>query len=94
MAAPTLDTVTDTILENADFEEQSSVSKARAFVTAAKQYLILSPQSQSEHGTSMTINTDQIERMMTRAQQFLERRAANSGSSSVRFLTASEGFRR
>lgn len=93
MAAPTIDEITDDILNNADFEEQSSVTKANAFVTAAKRYLILSPESQSDQGSSLTISTSQIENLMRRAQQYIDHRSRQSAGS-ARFLSAAEGFRR
>lgn len=94
MAAPTIDEVTDDLLENADFEEQSSVAKARAFITAAKRYLILSPQSQSDQSSSLTISVEQIMDLMRRAQQYVDHKAAINSGSRVRFLSAAEGFRR
>jgi hypothetical protein len=91
MPAPTIDEVIDTLLENADFEGAQSVSKATAFVTAATQYFILTPQSQSDQGSSMAISATQIENLLNRARAFV---AANrTPSSVVRFLSVSGGFR-
>jgi hypothetical protein len=36
--------VEEALIANADFEEAASVSKAKAFVTAARRWLILKPQ--------------------------------------------------
>jgi hypothetical protein len=94
MSAPTVDEVLDDLLNNADFEEQSSVTKARSFITAAKRYLILSPQSQADQSSSMTISTAEIRSMIQRAQQYVSRYDRINNGGGVRFLSASEGFRR
>ena len=93
--AITIDTVIDNLLDNADFEETASVTKARAFITAATQFLILSPQSQSDQGSSLTMSVAQIENLLKRARGYVEKNATDSASGTrVRFLTAAEGFRR
>jgi hypothetical protein len=89
--AATIDEVIDTLLDNADFEESTSVAKAQAFITAAVRYFILTPQSQSDQGSSMAISTTQIENLLNRARNFV---ALNQTvSSNVKFLSVSEGFR-
>ena len=91
MPAPTIDDVIDALLDNADFEESISVSKAQAFATAAKRFLILSPQSQSDQGSSLTMSPATIENLMHRALEFI---AANRVPSSVvRFLSVGGDFR-
>jgi hypothetical protein len=92
MPAPTIDEVIDTLLDNADFESAQSVSKAASFVTAATQYFILTPQSQSDQGSSMAISATQIENLLNRARAFVSANRTNSGSA-VRFLSVSGGFR-
>lgn len=94
MSAPTIDEIIDDVLDNADFEEESSVSRARAFITAAKRYMLISPQSQTDQGSSMTMSVAQIESMVRRAQQFVDVKSTAAATSQVRFLSASEGFRR
>ena len=90
--ATTIDEVIDELLNNADFEEVGSVAKASAFITAAKRFFILSPEQQAHQGTMMRVSVEQIERLMQRAQQFVD---VNSGRTSrVRFLSAAGGFRR
>ena len=89
--AATIDEVIDTLLDNADFEEADSVSKAQVFATAAKRFFILTPSSQSDQGSSMAISATQIENLLNRALTYI---AANRTSpSTVRFLSVSEGFR-
>lgn len=79
------------LLEYADFEEVGSVARAKLFITAAKRWLILRPESSSNEGSSISIGKTTIESMLKRAQDFV---AANSsgGSGGVRFLST-EGFR-
>ena len=90
----TLDEVYDSLIDNADFEEVSSVSKARAFATAATRFLILSPQSQADQGSSMTMSVAQIENLLKRARGYIDQNATGQGNANVRFLSASTGFRR
>lgn len=92
----TVDEVIDDLIDYADFESVGSVSRAQTFVTAAKRFLILSPQQQSDQGSSLTMSVAQIEKMMHRAQQFIDQKSTvtSAASSRVRFLSASEGFRR
>ncbi len=87
----TIDEVIDALLENADFEQSTSVSKAQAFETAAVRYFILTPQSQSDQGSSMAISSTQIENLLNRARNFI---AVNrTPSSNVKFISVREGFR-
>ncbi len=91
MPVPTIDEILDSLITNADFEESLSVTKAQLFSTSAKRFLILSPQSQSDQGSSLTMSPATIENLMHRAQEFI---AANRVPSSVvRFLSVSNGFR-
>lgn len=90
---PSLDQILDDVLEYADFEEVGSASRAKSFVTAAKRYLLISPNTQSDQGSSLTISADQIQNLLRRAEQYVDRNSRNSGAG-VRFLSAAEGFRR
>lgn len=93
--AATIDQVIDALLDNADFEESGSVSKANTFVTAANRYLILTPASQSDQGSSMAMGLAQIQALLARAQAYIKANDTDSATSSrVRFLTFTEGFRR
>lgn len=83
----------DVLLDNADFEEQDSLSKAQRFVSAAKRYLLQTPQAQSEQGASLTMNLAEVRALMQRAQQFIDIKKRQT-SGAVRFLSAAEGFRR
>lgn len=89
--AATIDDVIDALLDNADFEEANSVSKAQTFATAAKRFFILSPLSSSDQGSSMAISATQIENLLNRALTFIA--AKRTDPSTVRFLSVSEGFR-
>ncbi len=87
----TVEQIEQTLLDNADFEEADSVTKAKAFVTSAKRWLILRPNSASHQGNSLSLNAGQVESMMVRAQDFISANAVNSGR--VRFL-GMDGFTR
>ena len=73
--AVSLDTILDNLLDNADFEEVGSVSKAQAFATAANQYLIAVPKSQSEDSASITVDPAEIRRLADRARSFIRANA-------------------
>ena len=94
MAAPDIATIVSNLNDNADFEEVGSVSKAQSFVTAAKRFLLFSPQTQSDEGSSLTMSVTQIENLMQQARNYITANATDSGAAKVRFLSASEGFRR
>lgn len=86
-----IEEVIDALVDNADFEEVGSVAKAKAYVTAATRFFILSPEQQAHQGSMMKASVEQIERTLHRAQQFVD---VNSGRTSrVRFLSASGGWR-
>jgi len=91
--AATLDQIIDALLDNADFEETSSTTKAAAFVTAAKRYLILMPANASDSGTSQAMNPAQVERMMQRAQAMIAAATPNAGGGSVRYFGFTQGRR-
>lgn len=83
------------LLDYADFEEVGSVGRARLFITAAKRWLILSADSASNQGSSMTIGKSFVESMMKRATEYVAANAStvSGGSSRVRFLGAARSFR-
>jgi hypothetical protein len=83
------------LLDYADFEEVSSVARARLFITAAKRWLILRADSASNRSSSLTIGKSYVESMMNRATEYVAANATTSGggSSRVRFLGAGASFR-
>lgn len=87
--AATFDEVADAYLDNADFEETSSLTKARAFVTACTRMLVLLPSSASDQASAQSFDMGQIMAAKTRAENFI---AANAQGASVRFFSA-ERFR-
>jgi hypothetical protein len=58
--------------------------------------LILSPASQGDQGTSMSIAPETVRALMNKAQQLVDAAASvtNSTNASVRFLSAKQGFRK
>jgi len=90
----TLDEILNDCLDNADFEEQNSVVKAKRFVTAATKYLLLTPAQQSTEGTSLTMSVHQIENLLVRARDYIQAKDT-SGNTGVgtRFLSGRNDFR-
>lgn len=79
--------VTQTLLDNADFREVGSVSKAKLFATAAVRWLILRPSSTSGGGYSIQLNAEYVERMKNIAQAYIDANdTTNASASGVRFL--------
>lgn len=93
MATDTVASIVNDLLDNVDFEESDSVTKAKAFITAAKKWLILSPQAASDQASSLTFNTPQIENMMNRAIAFVRAKDTSNPGQSVRHLHIADGFR-
>lgn len=89
MATPDIATIEQALLDNADYDETKSVTKARAFVTAARRWLILSPQSSANQSSSMSWDTATIRDMMAAANTFVSVNSAQS----VRHFAASRSFR-
>jgi hypothetical protein len=91
----TFDTVQAALLDNADWQSDNSLSKAKLFVAAAKQFFILSPNSsQSPGGFSMSINAMQIKQLHDEAASFIaSANAAANGGASIEILGACHGFR-
>jgi hypothetical protein len=80
------------LLANADFEEVGSVSKAKAFVTAAKRWLIMRPNTAAHQGNSLSLNADIVKEMMDRAQNFIA--VNNTGASGNVLFLGVNGFTR
>jgi len=80
------------LLDLSDFEEVGSAARARLYVTAAKRWLILSPASASNEGSSLSLSTSIVADMMKRAQDYVAANAS-SGGGRVRFLGVGDGFR-
>ena len=78
------------LLNYADFEEVGSVARAKLFITAAKRWLILRPESASNQSSSLSIGKDSVQELMRRAQDYVAANGTTSGGgrNSVRFLSA------
>lgn len=96
MAEGTLTELRDALWDNASFEEDSSATKAKAFITAATRWLALEAGQQSDQGSSLTYSHAQVEKLLQRARQYIAANPATTtaNTSRVRFLSAGEGFRR
>lgn len=75
------------LLDNAGYEANNSLSEAKAFATAAKQWLILRPGSVSNESSSLTLNTAQVQQMLNDALAFIRANNTASGTSRVKFLS-------
>ena len=89
--SPNIETITQALLDNADFESSRSLTKAKLFVTAATQWLIFAPQETEDQHSRMKMNNSQIEKLLARAQEFVATNDSSNGGS-VSFLSA-ENFR-
>ena len=82
------------LVEFADFEEVGSVARARLFITAAKRWLILRPDSASNEGSSLSMGKSVVMDMLKRAQDFVAANDnSNNGGGRVRFLGVGGNFR-
>lgn len=95
MAAATVDQILDALNDYSDFEELGSAARARSFITAARRFLAL-PSTSADQGSSMGYTPDMVRREMEVARAFVQANPSPSSAdnSRVRFLVASEGFRR
>ena len=94
MAAATLDEIVDALNDFSDYEEVGSVSRAKSYVTAARRFLQL-PTSSSEQGSSLGYTPAMIQQEIALARAYIAANdTATSSNGAVRFLSASEGFRR
>lgn len=82
--------IEDDLIEYADFEEVGSVGRARLFVTAAKRWLILRPESASDQGSSLSMSKSVVEGLLKRAQNYVAANAAAGSGGRVRFLSATD----
>jgi hypothetical protein len=84
--------VQNLVVEYADFEETNSVARAKLFVTNAKRWLILQPESASNQSSSMSMSKSVIHDLLKRAEKFIEANdTSNNGT--VRFLGVGNFFR-
>jgi hypothetical protein len=89
--AYTIESLETTILENADWVESGSVTKAQAFATAVMRWMVLSPESSSDQGSSMTLGRDQLAELRLEALAYV---SANRPNGSVKHLGVGSQFRR
>jgi len=81
------------LIEYADFEETESVDRAKKFITAAKRWLILRPQSSARDGASMTMSHSTVNDLLQRAHAYVKARETGANQSRVRFLAVENDFR-
>jgi hypothetical protein len=94
MAAATLEEILEAINVYADYDRVGSVEHAEFYLEACRRFLHL-PSSSSEQGSSVAYSLQYIQSEIADARAYIAaNKQTSSGSSSVRFLSASEGFRR
>ena len=76
-------------LDNADYEETGSVTKARAFVTACRHLLLLRPKSAGHGNARFDLAPELIERQMMQAQAWINANNT-SGSGAVTHVDFSD----
>lgn len=88
----TIATAQANLVTYADFEEVGSVSRAKAFITAANQWLILKPESASNQSSSLSMGKAEVSALLQRARDYV---LANdtTASTRVRFLQPGGSFR-
>lgn len=89
----TIATVEADLIEYADFEEVGSVSRAKLFVTAAKRWLILRPESASNQASSLSMGKAAVESMLAHAQEYVRANDPSPTASRARFLVPGGSFR-
>ena len=82
----TLSDIETDLLDYADFEEVSSVSRARSFITAANRWLILAADSSASQSQSMTIGKSYVENLKKRAGSYVAANSSAGTGGSTRFL--------
>jgi len=94
MAAATLSEILEALNDYADYDRVGSVDRAWEYVIAARRFLQL-PTSSSEQGSSLGYTPEAMQEQIAKAEAWIAAyRSNSSGTGSVRFLSASEGFRR
>lgn len=76
-SASTLTEIENSYLDNASYEEDASVTKAKAFVTACRMLLMKWPALVSQGGNQLQLNAAGIKAQLERAQAYV---AANGSS--------------
>lgn len=88
-----LSEVIATLTENSDWFSARSVSKAKAYITAANIWLLLAPSSSSQGGASLSLNPTQIEKIKLAAENFVNANDTDSGSNRPRVAFLGVGAR-
>lgn len=84
--------------DNASYEEDSSVTKARSFITACRFLIRRLPQRAKHGGTSggeeIEIDMTTLEKQLSEAQKWIQsNNTTGTGVGEVRFLSVQDNFR-
>ena len=93
MCPMTIATVETDLLTYADFEEVGSVARAKLFMTAAKKWLILRPESASNQSSSLSMGKQAVEQMLQQARTYVQANDSSPTASRIRFLEPGGSFR-
>jgi len=91
--AVTYSQAVEAYLDNADFEEDASLSKAKAFVTACVQLAVLLPSSASFGASAQSFDVASIKAAQTRALDWIQAYEASTTSPAVRFFSFRSDYR-
>lgn len=82
--AATYTEVIDALSDNADFEESGSLTKAKAFITAANRFFILVPEeTRNQEGHSARMSVSAIQELLNRARAYVAANETTNQASRV-----------
>ena len=85
--ADSIATIETAVIDNADYESDNSLAKAKLFASACKRWLVLRPGSVSNESSSLSLNVAQVQAMLNDALAFIRANNTASGTSRVKFLS-------
>lgn len=91
--ATTFDEARDAYLDNADYAEAGSVSKARAFVTACRRLKVLLPRVSAENGSRAEFDPQQLQKELEAAQGYVDSNPEDGDSTGSVALADLRSFR-
>lgn len=88
----TIATIETAILDNLDFAETGSVAKAKACAVACARWMVITAQSSSDQGASVSFDLKYVQGLRVEAQQYV-RANSTDGTGDVRHLGVGRGYR-
>lgn len=93
MATYTLESVETTILDNAAWYQNRSITEAKAFASAVTRWLFLSPSSSSNQSSSLSWDVATAREELAKAQSYISQNDTSDSGGRVRFLGVGSNFR-